>query len=617
MPPKPTDAVVAPNLGLWLTRPALGLPRRALTATNNVRIEDGKLTNRNVGWVKFTANLLNGPVTLIDNFRLRSGAQLLVFGTLTDLYKYTASGDTVVFLTPRYETGTVDVSADGLTVTTNTGTPLWLTNAKAGDEIHIAATGQTDPAATFRVIQSVDTDDQLTLTAAYPGAPLTNQAYTLRQLFTGTIFDYWRSEFFPDAQPADEDRWYATNGVDEVVQWNGVVDQVTVTSLGFTCKELIRYQNMMIYANIVVSGDSRPASIRNSAITEPENVLTKEAAEFVVHDGDAPIVGLARLGDQLAIYSDGRLDGPLITTQFVGTPLLFVFRVASPSTSALNGRLIADFGDRHEFVARDAGYRFDGVAPIPYGPQFWPDITRRVDPGRVLMAFHHFDEENGEVLWVIPHTTDPDTVDGAPQTVYTEHYLEPVDIASSPFAPATPVPFMQRDLPALSMGEFERQDTLTFANIGGTWAENDFRWNDAFLSATFPFLLFGDENGQVFTLNTAGSQDGAAIDSFVRFGRFPLVDGQVRGLIRRIEVFAEQRPAATYSLTVTPFVAEQQAGPLTSLGNFAYDLTQAGERFVSIFKAGRYAEIEFGTNGVNEGWELQGYQALITPAGRR
>ena len=604
-----STAVSVPNLGVYLDRPAIAVKPEAMSDCLNVRVKEGRLTNANVGYEKFFVQQLNGPVVMIDNFFTRAGVQHLIFGTTKDLYQYDEILDVATFITPRYDTGTVEVT-NGSAVVTGVGT-LWDTsdNTKVGDEFHAGDAAEDDPTVVWYTILTVDSDTQITLTANYDEASAgPGIDYTIRKLFTADIFDYWRTETFPDAQPADEDEWFATNGIDDIVKWNGVTTQVTLLdTIGFKCKELARYKNMMIYLNLTLdSGDVLPFSIRNSAITFPENVTTLEAAEFVVHDGVDPIVGALPFGDNLFIYSERSIT----LVQFVGTGLLFAFRTGISGIGPLNGRLIADFGDFHEFLAADSQYRFDGISIFEIGLHVWRNVTQFQDPKRLELAFSHFDEENGELLWLWPRSDDPNTVDGQPQKAYVEHYLEEV-------GDETPVPYTIHERPFSAAGFFEQIDTVTWADLTEDWTTQNIRWNDRFFQSAFPLNLFGDENGFIYKIGTTGSKDGAAMNSFGRFGRFAPLDGKQKVMVKRIYTFTEHLPGAGYTLDVTLRGADQAGGTPTVHGPFAADLTHTGEIFVSPFKVARYIELEVGTNGINEAWAIQGYDFDMAPAGRR
>ncbi len=610
------DAVYPANLGLFFDRPLLSIPRRGLRDGHNFRITEGRLNNLNLGWDAFGSfNTLNGAVTLIDQFFFRNGGVKLVFGTIKDLYQYDDGAGTVAFLTPIYNTATVDVSAASpAVVSTNTGTPNWTSNVKAGDAIYFGATAETDPDATLNggwyTIDTVDTDDQLTLTTAVTGAPLTNVGYTARKLFTGDVFDRWTSATFFDAQPQDEDTLYLTNGVDDIFKWDGNAAQVVDAGLTFTCKHMTVYKNTMVYIHIIEdSGEIKPTSIKNSDAANPEELATGIAGEFIVGDAVDPLTTGVPLGDNLILYSARNI----VAAQYVGDLLGYVFRNVAAGVGPISGASVADFGDYHEFVGPDSQYVFDGVSLREGASHVFREVLRTKSPNRLDLAFSLFDEENAELIWAVPLTSDAlGAGENSPQTAYVEHYLE--DTGQDGVTPVS-----RRDFPFTAGGYFQRSTTLTWDQISSTWAAQDYRWNDQFFEAAFPLVLAGDEDGNIWTLNTSSTKgDGSALPSYVRFGRVAVSDGRDRNLITRIYPFAQDYPAADYDLTVKLWGSDTASGDAALLATLDYPLTGGqANHFVSPFRVARYAEVEFGTTGAGDIWSLLGYDLDIRKGGRR
>lgn len=596
------SSTIAPNLGLFLDRPTVALNSRMLQDGLNFRVKEGKLSNFNMGWGRFSTFTLNGAVLLIDNFFLRGGSEKLIFGTKTDLYVYnTAGSGSVTYINPIYATGTASASG---TAVTGSGTN-WDPEAKAGDQIHFGAADYHDPTGTWYTIASRTNDTALVLTAS--AGTVGNGAYTIRKTFTGDVDDIWITDTFVNSTASNEDEWWATNGVDPPVRWDGTDPEVeSMSALGFTCKYLTVYQNMMLFFNLVQGGTNRPTDMINSNPGEPANVSSGLSEQFKVHSGTDQILAAQQIGDALAIYS----SNSVVLAQFVGDPLVFVFRRAAIGIGPVGARAIAVFADRHEFVGNDSQYIFDGVTTKASNLQVWREILRQQDPLRIPLLYSHFDEENADLIWSVPLTTDSGsgTVTSPPAKAYVEHYLEPA-------VSETSRPYSKRTFPFTATGYYSRQTGITWNQLTDQWQNYNFRWNDRFFFASFPLNLAGDSSGKVYSFNTSQEADGAALGSFVLFGRRAVGDGRMRGLVSRIYPYVTK--IAT-PLGVIAHFADHAEGPATINAEFSFDQSlPEGGHFVSVFRRGRFVEIEFGSDGPGQPWELQGYDMDVKVGGRR
>lgn len=615
MATKKETAVLNPNLGLNLEVNSIGVPMQALRDGLNFRISRAQLNNSNMGWTPFGITL-NGPAELITSLTMRAGTTVLIFGSLTDLYKYsTGGGGTVTYITPTYTTGTV--SASGTSVT-GTGT-LWNTtpagsqwaNAKAGDEISFGSTTVNSPTATWFKIDTVNSDTTLTLHTS-AGTIGGGTSYTIRRKFTGGQADIWQTETFINASPQNEDQIFFTNGRDNVMRWNGTDQTVTVmTTFGFTCKTLIQFRNMMIYLNVVQAGTLRPTDMLNSDVGSPSNVgnaSTNLAGQFRVHAGTNPILTAEKLGDYLAIYAK---DGPIIMTYFTGDALVFIFRTAVQDKGPIATRGVSVFPDKHQFVGFDTLWEFDGSTARADTKNVWRQIIQTSDPVRQPLIYTFLDEQNGEQVWSVPSNSDPGSgaTTAPPLTAWTEHYLEDTGMMGKK-------PYSKRTLPFLSVGYYFRQAGLTWDQLTNTWQSYNFAWSDQFFAASFPLILAGDVNGVIYTLNSGQLADGSPLNSFVRFGRRALVDGRMRGLLTRVYPFVNGGTAGQ-NLQVTVNLTDDAGGPITVNQTVAYDLSQPQEHhFVSFWRRGRWADITFGTSDGTP-WVISGYDWDIRPGGYR
>ena len=599
------NAVHAGNLGLYLDRPPLLVPERGLITGANFRIEDGEVTNRNVGYAAFDdLNLDAKPVTLVDEFEPAGGSRKQIFGNTTDLFQYV--GSTLSYITPIYVTGTA-ACAGSTTTVTGSGT-AWLANAKAGDFIFFGANDETDPAETWYEIASITNDTELELTANGPntGGAV---AYTIRQTFTGNVFTPFLTETFPDAASVsggDGDRWYATNGVDSIVAWDGATAQVYTPTIGSiqTCQALRRFKNTMIFIAPTIGGSLMRGQINTSAIGQPENQSTLEAASFTLNT-DNTLVAAYQIGELLAIYSEREI----ILAQFVGTPLHFVFRAAIHGRGARSARGIVRFPSKHFLFGSDAMYLFDGVAAQPFASHVWKDLTRISSPNRKSLVQAVVDEGTGEMVWVIPLNADADADAGPPEKCFVGHYLEDVG--------DYPMPHSTRDLPATASGTHLTQSVLTFDQMTDTFDTYSIRWDDQQLQQAFPQILFGDNDGNIWQLNQQ-LQDDVVPTSFVRFSRRPLVDSRRNGVVSRVYVNANFQDMSEEQLTVKIRLFDSP-NAVSTRSTAEVNITLDGsERFASFRNSGRFVEVEMGSGPSVPGiWDIEGYDMDTIPGGSR
>lgn len=595
-----STAIVDVSFGLDYSRPLLGIFDGALQDGLNFRIRHKAITNDKVGWVRTLYPTLNGPVVLVETYRNRAGIQKTVFATLTDLYQAT-SLSTVAYLTPRYNVGTVDVSAaNPAVVSVNTGVPNWVTNGiKVGDQIHFGNSTQTSISATWYTIDIVNGESQLTLSGAVTGAPLTNQAYTIRRLFTGAADDLWDTALWVDTGAA-ADYLYFTNGIDDIVRWDGTSTAVTYSAATFKARHLAVYANMLIFGDLIQSGDSLPGDIINSTPGNPENTTSGLASQFKVHGGVDPILRMRHLGDNLVIYS-GPVIGNVVLAQFVGDPLVFVFREVTSDTGPISSRAVADFGDYHEFLGIDRAYKFDGAAFIPSGEQVWQKYLGTRDHTRQFLAFHTLVQEFGETVWALPLPEDNIEAPVAiPKTAFVSHYTEQK-------LPGQPEPYSRRSFPFLSSGFEASVSASIWDDTVGSWDSSSAFWNDTSFLGAFPKSLVGDHLGNTYYLYQSHLADGATLASFARFGRRAVNDGVQRGLVQRIYPFAKVPAGPATSLDIFLRLCDSAHGDATATGPFNFSLTPAeGNFFVSPFRRGRFVEVEFQMNQSGL-WELVGY----------
>lgn len=597
-------AVAMPNWGLYLDRPPISVPPKAMQDGMNFRIKNGVVSNLNLGWERFypAGVTLGSRVDFILNFYPRSLPEMLLFFTKTDIFVHDPGTDRPVYLTPTYSEGTA--AASGTAVTAG-GSADW-TDIKQGDFIHFGDAGYRNPEGTWHRITAAG---PTTLTLAESAGTVTAGAYTIRRTFIGNVDDIWSATTFMHDEDSGDDLVIATNGVDPIVSWNGSDASVTLhPEMQFTAEFVTVFSNMLIYGNVTSVGVWYPTSIINSDVGKPlaaGATGTGLSEQLRVSDKPAPLVAALPLGQNLVLYSRRQI----IVAQFVGDPLLFVFRAAGSDIGPVGGRAIADFGDYHEFFGADAEYAFDGVGVREVNRHWGRDVIRTMDPIRRVFLYSHFDEENGDLIWSVPGTTDPGTGDPAspPVVAWSEHYLETV-----PQGVERPV--SRRSWPFTAAGNYTRNTGLTWEDAEGTWLEYNYSWNDQFLGLAFPLNIVGDANGDIFIVNQSQRGDGQLLEpSFVKTARMPLDDGKMRALLKRVYPFTGQLNA---ELTVQVWLADFATSDARDGGAYIYDTSHVeGQFFVTPYRRARYIELQFGAPGTR--WTLEGWDTEVQSGGRR
>lgn len=608
------NAVHAANLGLYLDRPALLVPERGLSAGNNFRVVNGQVTNLDVGYSAFESlNLDSKPVLLIEQFTpnttASAGLRKTIFGNTTDLFEY--FNDILSYLTPRHDaTGETVAVTNGSPVVTGTGTTWQTDGIKAGDFFSLGANRITPtPAGTWYQIQSVDSETQITLTANYNEATLGGQAYTIRKTFTTDLLNPWMTTTFRDATAVtsgvDGDRWYATNGIDKVVAWDGDTNQVYYShSAVNTCKALARFKNVLILVAPTIGGVAQEQDISSSAIGQPENLATLEASQFTVHDGGDSLIAAKQIGELLAIYA----ERAIILAQYVGSPLMYVFRTAVSGYGARSPRGILGFPDRHKFFGHDGQYTFDGISARQSNQHIWKELTRIASPSRNTMVQAVIDEGRAEEIWTVPLNTDADPTAGPPENSYTAHYLEEVG--------DFPTPHSRRALPATAVGTYIASSVLTFDQVVGTFDQQTIRWDDQALQSAFAQVLIGTNTGAIFSLG-GQTQNGVTPAAFVRFSRRPLADSRRKAVVKRVYPNVDFSTGSSNQMTVK--VRTMDSPNSTIVSETEYNMTLDGtERFAPFRAAGRFAEIEMGSGATVVGtWQIEGFDMDTVPIGDR
>jgi len=498
-------------------------------------------------------------------------------------------------------------------------------NVQIGDQISFAA-NVNSPGALWFTISAVTSNTALTLSSTFTGSSYSG-AYTIRQRCAGnwvapgtpfgSQFSFWNTETFPAAGfPYNKDMWFATNGVDPLIAWDGVSKSASyVLTVPFIAQTLRRYKNMLVYGGLIGSnGQALPTSIANSDNGTPTLVGGGVAFQGSVSDGPFAISRLEVLGSVLMIYMGGwgggqnsSSGGAVVSASFLGLPNIWAFSEVIRGRGPLNGRLVQVFPDRHQFVGADAMYRYNGLFIQIMNEHVWRSILQNMDRSRTALAFATLNETYGDLHWVIPLQTD---TTAAPVTAYTEAYMEQAQQYLFK-------PYSQRDFPFTSAGIWPNVSGWNWNNDTQAFSADSFQiWKNTSTAATAPVHVVGDISGNLWTLYSGNLQGTGGFSSWVRFGRRILDNGRARCLVKRVYPHLEPATVSGYTVKVILTLFDAIGGPVTFNDQQLFDSTYTPIaldgtvfRYTKHFRRGRVGQVTIGTDGCTgpEPWVLDGY----------
>jgi hypothetical protein len=371
-------------------------PLTAQWPSMNVMVSSNRITRR---WDSETFRTFDDTETLqaIPIFRTAAGTQYTLVLTDTDLVKIMGgSGETYQYLTDTYTTGAVSgVASD---VITGNAAANWDTDApdlNAGDKfiINTDHTAAGEPDSAWGTIESVDTDTQITLTAAYAGAA-TSGAYKIRKVYSCPSNERW--QFVSVAG-----KFCFGNGNVYMQYWDGALTYAT--NLNTTYCNQVRY--CAAYANRLVIADMydadavkrNPWRVRWSKEGDPTNWTDTTAGFNDFIDSAEPIVGLGVSGDNILVFKNTSYYIGVRTGQ-ASSPISFPSH--KPGIGVYAPYSIVHAGGSVAWMGLDDFYFFNGADAEPIGGPIRKKFFDLVSDDEAKAVFGINNVRYNEVLWV-------------------------------------------------------------------------------------------------------------------------------------------------------------------------------------------------------------------------
>lgn len=578
----PTPILVG-RKGVKLTQAPFMVSPDAMIDCMDVELFQGRVAKAK-GWKRsesMTGPLPDAlsPVRLIDQYFRFNGGEDLIIGTVHDLYRRTGVG-TYDFLTPTYAAGTISITAIAPTIVVGVGT-LFLANVKAGDRFKVDATG------TWRSVSVVTDNTHLTLASAYPGVPHTGVAYTVRQLFGGSV-------------PENQMLWSSTTVLDTFVATLSAVNPIqtyngsVLAALGGNpplCEFIGQFANRPVLINVIDGGTRYPQRVQwpdLGTLTSWTPALGSEAGSQDVYEGADWAMASYPYGNYQVLYKERSIH----LFSYVGPPFTFVRQQIVSGIGLLAARAVADLGDEHLFIGPDNIYAFNGMAVEPIGDDIWQPLLERLDPARRDESMAFVVEERKTCHFVIPNTSG-----GYTDFVY--HY----ELEDNQWT--------MRDVPATAFGYFKVMADVKWSDLLNAWMSYDFPWDSRQFQANAPLNLFGDVSGNLFELDTVDNKNGAAIDAFAEFGTMGATDGKeyVGHKVKEmaaIEITGDRKTGSRVDVSVgTGELADGVMTYPTTPLTYKLDGTQSKD--AAVRRAGFYHRVKVRNANANEPFALTGY----------
>lgn len=474
--------ILAPRGGLRFDLPADLINELEMSGGQNVIFEDG-LIKKKYGYKTMGDNLpLSGAVIGSDTFIDYSANKSLLLMTTNSIYKW--NGATWVELTDRSSS--------------NYGEGLygegWYGIGEASGSIGFYGGG-------------------IYGTGLYGWGQATS--------FTGLSSDFCSYTQIRDLNETNP-WWICTNGVDEIVRYDGSGDLLNLISsyptdvTSLRAKYLVSFKNYLVLLDVTENGNRYPQRVRWSDTAQPANFVSGNASYWdipgphwikgaVVFKGDHLLICTER--SVWLIYATGDTD--IFDVDQI---------VAGQGCSA--GRTIKNLPDEVVFMGWDDVYSCNGIDVEPIGTKVQRELFKSLNPSELDRCFAAVNEDQKEYwLFIVTGTNT------YPNEAWIFHY----DLRTWSH-------HTYNDS-ITAYGSYQLEDTKTFDSLTGTFDEQRWRYNDRTILNVMPTTILGDSDGNVYEYDpTKSNEDGETVDGYFDTKDFNFTKLMSQQRIIRIDV---------------------------------------------------------------------------------
>lgn len=383
-----------------------------------------------------------------------------------------------------------------------------------------------------------------------------------------------------------------TDGVDNVKKWTGGASASDLLGSPPKAKIVRVHKAHVCLFNVIDAGVAKPWRMVFSAVGEPENFTGPTAGDLdFLESGPGGIVAAEILGDAIIVYKENVIHRAI----FQGEPDKYVQEIIPSHDGAVSSRAVVRAGAFHYFMGTTAFWRLGAYPEEISDRALWDFVLSKIDWAKRHLVFGYRRPEFSEVCWKIPRS-------GSSQPDFTVIY----NTRSQTWS------FSDHD-PALCFAQYPSNVEDSWdAGPDETWdGGQDVPWDFQAFSQNTPLSLFGQVNGKV-QLYGGTNADGQPIVSRL----VSPITSAGRSVTRLLEIGVVAKGTGTFHVEHRAMMRRDEDPAWKTAGDLSLD---GGTReWVSANGIGRYHQVRFTLDGLDEDFEVSAYGFGIVPwKGRR
>lgn len=570
------------------------IPREYWKVCSNALVEAG-VTFKLPGVTQLGTLNLGAAVRLITQAERQNKVMVPVFGTAVNLWRYDHAGDVETQIT-SYAEGTIKLN-NGSDQLIAAGTDF-LSHIKGSDHTpdQLVIVDGVDVSGTEYLIDSVDSDTQLTLNQNWAGVNVADVAYTIRQRFHED--GMWDSCMFQGSEATK--KLYLANGHDPLMRWDpdGGDDFLEICpGSPPICRYVQPFGYYLILGWLVVAGDTYPASIAWPDAGDPTNWTTGDAQARTLSDDLGWIVDLIPLRGRFVIHHEHGQS----YLEWLGDPYVFFSGTASYDRGGVGRRTVIAMDNYHLVVGKADIFEFDGAGPIGIGDIYFQKwLAAQYEPDYLdAICILKIPELNR--LYIFYPNADVTGMFANKALVYDYHQRTHAEC----------------DAPDVTaVGHYDAFTQNFIDDVGDFFDDVDDLFDAADSIAFHPINLIGTNSGKVYQLSGLNDLNGDAITCVLETGVDRLDNPDAIKMISNVRVDVWGAVGTDIEFYIghkeNAFDGFTWKGPYTlPIQGDATDRLQIPQVY------GRYFARKFVVSGVNADFKLRGMRVERTIEGER